>query len=38
VIDIAGGTNQLFAERSAAKLAEATPERGGWRTFLQHLF
>lgn len=38
VIDIAGGTNQLFADRNAAQLAEATPESGGWRAFLEHLF
>ena len=38
VIDIAGGTNQLFAERSAGQLAEAMPQRGGWRAFLEHLF
>jgi hypothetical protein len=38
VIDIAGGTNAFFADRTATQLAAATPERGGWRTFLQHLF
>jgi hypothetical protein len=38
VIDIAGGTNQLFADRSAGQLAEAVPQRGGWRSFLEHLF
>jgi hypothetical protein len=38
VIDIAGGTEQLFADRNAAQLAEATPEHGGWRQFFAHLF
>jgi hypothetical protein len=38
VIDIAGGTEQLFASRNAAQLAEETPERGGWREFFAHLF
>ena len=38
VIDIAGGTEQLFSERNAAQLAEATPEHGGWREFFAHLF
>jgi hypothetical protein len=38
VIDIAGGTEQLFADHNAAQLVEATPERGGWREFLTHLF
>jgi hypothetical protein len=38
VIDIAAGTDQLFADHNAAQLAEATPERGGWREFLSHLF
>jgi hypothetical protein len=38
VIDIASGTEQLFADRNAAELAEATPERGGWRDFIAHLF
>jgi|SRR5579883_1812901 len=38
VIDIAAGTNQLFADRTAAQLAEATPAHGGWRDFLAHLF
>ncbi len=38
VIDIAGGTNRLFADRNAGQLAEATPVRGGWRAFLEHLF
>ena len=38
VIDIASGTNQLFADRSTGQLAEVTPERGGWREFLAHLF
>jgi hypothetical protein len=38
VIDIAGGTNELFGERNAGRLAEAVPARGGWRAFLSHLF
>ena len=38
VIDIAAGTNELFASRNAAQLAEATPGRGGWRDFFAHLF
>lgn len=38
VIDIAAGTNELFANRNAAQLAEATPSRGGWRDFISHLF
>lgn len=38
VIDIAAGTNELFANRNAAQIAEATPNRGGWRDFLAHLF
>lgn len=38
VIDIAGGTNVLFANRNAAQIAEATPSRGGWRDFFAHLF
>lgn len=38
VIDIAAGTNQLFANRNAAQIAEATPNRGGWRDFFAHLF
>ena len=38
VIDIAGGTEQLFADRNAGQLAEATPERGSWREFFAHLF
>lgn len=38
VIDIAAGTNQLFANRSAGQLAETTPSTGGWREFLAHLF
>ena len=38
VIDIAGGTEQLFADRNAAQLAEVTPQRGGWRDFFSHLF
>jgi hypothetical protein len=37
VIDIAAGTDQLFADRNAAQLAEATPEHG-WREFFAHLF
>jgi len=38
VIDIAGGTDRLFADRNAGQIAEATPQRGGWREFLTHLF
>ena len=38
VIDIAGGTNQLFADRNASQLAEDSPRRGGWREFLARLF
>lgn len=38
VIDIAGGSNQVFADRTAAQLAEATPGRGGWREFFANLF
>ena len=38
VIDIAAGTNELFASRNAAQLAEATPGRGGWRDFFARLF
>jgi len=38
VIDIAAGTDQLFANRNAAQVAEATPARGGWRDFFAHLF
>jgi hypothetical protein len=38
VIDIAAGTDQLFASRNAAQLAEVTPNRGGWREFFAHLF
>jgi hypothetical protein len=38
VIDIAAGTNEMFANRNAAQLAEVTPNRGGWRDFFAHLF
>lgn len=38
VIDIAAGTNVMFANRNAAQLAEVTPNRGGWRDFFAHLF
>ncbi len=38
VIDIAAGTNELFANRNAAQIAEAAPGRGGWRDFISHLF
>ena len=38
VIDIAAGTDQLFADKSAAQLAVNMPERGGWLSFLEHLF
>ncbi|MDE2473594.1 MAG: hypothetical protein KGO48_00940 [Alphaproteobacteria bacterium] len=38
VIDIAAGTNVMFANRNAAQLAEVTPDRGGWRDFFAHLF
>jgi hypothetical protein len=38
VVDIAAGTDQLFADRNAAQLAENTPERGHWYSFLEHLF
>ena len=38
VIDIAAGTNELFANRNAGQLAEAAPSRGGWRDFISHLF
>ena len=38
VIDIAAGTDELFANRNAAQIAEATPGRGGWRDFFAHLF
>ena len=38
VIDIAAGTYQLFADKSAAQLAVNMPERGGWLSFLEHLF
>ncbi len=38
VIDIAGGTDRLFSDRSAAQIAEAMPQRGGWREFFARLF
>lgn len=38
VIDIAAGTNVMFANHNAPQLAEVTPDRGGWRDFFAHLF
>src|SRR5207248_4538589 len=36
VVDIAAGTDQLFADKSASQLAVNAPERGGWRAFFDH--
>lgn len=38
VVDIAAGSDQLFADKSAAELAVNMPERGGFMSFLQQLF